>query len=546
MSGQLRFHAVVLSLVCLVCLVTFTVTAIAAEPPVTVLSVLRDYSLHSPSDPVPAIMQWSWPEDVKKQASTFSQSQIIDHEGKRGLSLTVTDQMPWGNSEFLRAMLVGPDLLPPTADAVVIKLRVLEGKVTLSLGGPTIYFGHSDVLTAPVTLSAEQGTGWREVTVSLHDGLIRNFRRAGFGRASPVIYYTRWIQEPMGLYVHRGSVGKVLIESITLVSLGRGKSAGNLGLWGGESTGNIEVKPVDWINGFAEPASLQQVFTATHESADFQGPAKLSRPNWTPPKVSLIANPKETDGRLGVLRIEHRAAEEVAFTGIKLSTGDRMENRTALTPDEKRLHDSILADNDAIERKLDENPSRDSRLPAYFEYAIALDVRVTSPLPIEQVSIDWLLYESPVDAPLDFERCRPPVEWRDKPDLAFDFYLTEKLLKGESYAMHHARRALPNGQWTRVILPLSDFVCVFGWSTMADKQAKQQSPQRNTATALLFTPSFRQNLQTTTIEIDRIVWVGCSLSDPTSFRTFPQVDPAKVRLVPFGGDGVLRQMVPVE
>jgi hypothetical protein len=220
----------------------------------------------------------------------------------------------------------------------------------------------------------------------------------------------------------------------------------------------------------------------------------------------------------GVLRVVHRGAEEVAFTGIKLNNPDLRERVTNSIPSQPE--------------------------PNFLD-AIALDLRVTSPLPIEQVSIDWLLYESSVDAPLDFERCRPPADWRDKPDRAFDFYLTEKLLQGQSYAMHHARRALPNGQWTRVILPLSDFVCVLGSGTLADKQAKQQSPQRDTATALCFTPSFRQNRQPTTIEIDRIQWVRRSSSDPASFRTFPQADPAKVRLVPFG-DGVLRQMVPAE
>jgi hypothetical protein len=509
MRRQLRFHAVVLSLVCIACLITTAVTAHSAQPPVTVLSVLRDYSKQTPSTPVPAIVLWSWPEDVKKQAVTFSQSQIIDHEGTRSLSINVTEQVPWGVSESLRAMPIGPDLLPPTADAVVIKLRVLEGKVTLSLGGPTIYFGHSDVQTMPVTLSAEQGTGWREITVSLHDGLIRNFRRAGFGRASPVIYYTRWIQEPMGLYVHRGSVGRVLIESITLISQGRGKAE--------RAFEAGEKKLEQTISDFTEPASLKQVFTASHESADFQAPAKLSRPNWTPPKLSHDMS-DDSAKHQGVLRVVHRGAEEVTFAGIKLSNPDLRERNTNSIPSQPE--------------------------PNVLD-AIAVDLRVTSPLPIEQVSIDWLLYESPVDAPLDFERCQPPVEWRDKPDRAFDFYLTEKLLQGQSYAMHHARRALPNGQWTRVILPLSDFVCVLSSGTLADKQAKQLSPQRDTATALCFTPSFRQHRQPTTIEIDRIQWVRRSSSEPASFRTFPQVDPARVRLVPFG-EGVLRQMLPAE
>ncbi len=442
------------------------------------LSVLRDYTQQPTSPPAPAITLWSWPADVKNNALKFSQMQVVETDGKRALRLTVTDQLPWDKIDAYRAFIIGPDLLPPTADAVAFRCRVLDGSITLSVGGPTIYFGHSDVQTQSVTLTAKDTPEWRTVTLSLHDNLTRNFRRAGFGKNAPVIYYTRWIQEPMGVYIHKGSVGTLLIERIDLLTQNRGKPY--------PTFPPQDIKPIAPIADFANPDSLNQVFAATHEPADFNAPLKPTRPTWKPPLFSHT--PKNADGKEGFLTIEHQGAEEIAFTGIKLT-------------------------------------------PAPAANAIAIDIRASNRLPLVELSVDWVLYASPPASPLNFDHFRPPESWRSDKANAFDYYLTRPASIDQSYAFYHTRRALLNGQWTTVILPLADFVCVFGSgpnsgtspgpTSMASSLSQQLPIDPATPIALGLLPSFRQHRQPTTFEIKRIQWVHL----PTlSARSFPQID----------------------
>jgi hypothetical protein len=454
----------------------------------SVVGVLKDYGQQPVSELAAGVVMWSWSEEVKKQAKTFSQVQVIEQEGARALSLTVTDKMPWGANESYRVMPVGPDLLSPLVDAVRIRCKVVEGEVSISVGGPTIYFGHSDVMTEPVKLSAKDGQGWRDVVVKLDDRLVRNFRRAGFAKDSPVIYYTRWVQEPMGLYVHKGSVGTVLIEKVEVLNQGRGRATATFA--------EKDVKVVSEIAGFGEAKDVERVFTATHESADFSGPAKLTRANWKPGVVGLKA--EAGDGHAGVLTVEQQGAEEVVFTGMKV-TGEKEAN------------------------------------------AIALDIKVSNPLAIQEVSVDWVLYAAPVGKGLDWEKLRAPMEWRGEKDKSFDFYMSEKGMRGESYALYHARRAMPNGKWVRVIVPLADFVCVYGAGEMKESMEKQTPVDGAQVVALGWLPSFRQNKRATTFEIDRVQWVKVP-GEGAALRSFWQVDPAKVKLEPWGERGA-KEMV---
>jgi hypothetical protein len=479
-------------LVTVLVLTLLTSLAGANDDPAQPIATLRDFAKEPISDSAPAITFWSWPQNVKQEAKTFSQSKIVEVEGKRALSLTFTDKIPWGANESYRVSHIGPDLLPPAADAIVFRCRVISGAVTFSVGGPTIYFGHSDVQTDPVKLTANDHGEWQNITISLHDRLVRNFRRAGFARQSPVIYYTRWIQEPLGLYVHKGSVGTLEIQRIDLINQGRGKAY--------PAIKPDDVKVIAAISDFTDADSLKQVFTATHEAADFQAPPKPTRPSWRPPMLTHLQDAQ--DGHQGVLNIAQLGAEEVAFTGIKV-------------------------------------------VPAPQANAIAIDMRASNPLDLKELSVDWILYAAPVDAPLDWDRLRPPESWRNDKASAFDFYLTPKAMQADSYAFYHTRRALPNGQWTQVILPLPDFACVFGSGKMAPAMANQTLPDPAQVIALGFLPSFRQHRQPTTFQIDRIQWVHIP-GDASSLQSFPQIDPVKVHLIPWGpqNNANFRQMVP--
>ena len=58
---------------------------------------------------------------------------------------------------------------------------------------------------------------------SLHDGLLRNFRRAGFSGNAPWIYYARWAQEPTRFYVFKGSGGEIQIKDLEIIFKGMGQ-----------------------------------------------------------------------------------------------------------------------------------------------------------------------------------------------------------------------------------------------------------------------------------------------------------------------------------
>ncbi len=488
---RLLRHRLLLAVI--LCVTAFS--SLHAQTPATqdkLIATLRDYAQQPVTQPTAAINPWNWAPELKRDAKNFSQMQVIDHEGRHALSIKLTDQLPWGATESHRVLQIGPDLLPPTADAVSLRVRVLEGSFTLSVGGPTIYFGNSDVQTQPITLTAKDAPAWRTVTLSLHDQLVRNFRRAGFARESPVIYYPRWIQEPLFLCIHRGSAGTLLIERADLLNQGRGQPY--------PSFKPEDIKTIASISDFANPDSLAQVFTATHEPADLSGPPKLTRPTWKPPILGYKADAPGTHH--GILTVEHQGSEEVVFTGIKVT-------------------------------------------PASEANAVAIDMRVTNPLSLEQISVDWLLYAAPPATPLNLDRLRPPEAWRADRVNAFDYYLTLPSLRTESFAFYHARRAFPNGKWTQVIIPLPDFVCVYAAGTMTPAIARQQAIDPAQVCLLGWLPSFRQHRQPTTFEIDKIQWVHVP-GAAASLRSFPQIDPQNVKLIPTGPQpgSELKQMVP--
>src|SRR5690606_27268834 len=141
-----------------------------------------------------------------------------------------------------------------------------------------------------------------------------------------------------------------------------------------------DVQAVAPIADFASSDDLKKVFTATHKAPDFTGEPRLARPTWTPPKLS---HREVGDDRRGVLHIEHRGQEEVAFTGIKVAGA------------------------------ADAN-------------AIAIDLAASHPTDFETLSIDLIAYVAPHDdAGFNWTSFAPPKAWRDQPDVAFDYYLSE-------------------------------------------------------------------------------------------------------------------------
>lgn len=448
-----------------------------AQAEATVVAVVQDYAQQAPDEARPAMLQWNWSDEQKANAVQFSTRQIVEHEGRTALQLTVNEGVPWVKRDSLAALNLGIDLLPPTVDALRIHYKLLSGQIELSFGSPTVYFGHSDVQSTPLRLYDDGTTSWRMAEVSLFDGMIRNFRRAGFARESPVVYYTRWIQEPLYLYLHQGSNGSLLIDRIELLATGRGKPYPTF-----EAD---EVEVLATLGEYDGQQDVGRVFTATHAKTDLTGEPRRARKAWGPPQISHVAEAE--DDRRGVLKVEHQGAEEVAFTGIETT-------------------------------------------PPTGANAIAFDLRVSHPTDFDELSVDLLIYAAPRDGGFAIERFAPPVRWRDHKDVAFDAYLTADTLDEVDYAFYHTRRAAPNGQWTRWVVPLADFVCVYGHGAMRSAMMRQEPIDPAKIVAIGWLPSWRQHKFVTTFEIDQVQWVRVpgSSAELTSFAQIPDI--AAIRL----------------
>ena len=266
---------------------------IGAEDP-RVLRVIETFDSLPASDSdrnLSPITFWRWSEEEKKKAGDISRLEIATAPGATGeaLKLSVRQALPRG-LDFFAFWSTGLDYLPPETTAIRMRARVASGRFTLSVGGPTAYFATSDVRSEPQVL--EPSSEWHTVTFSLVSDLERNFRRPIFSSESPVIYYTRWIQEPMRLLIGVDSLGELWLDEIELIASGEGTDFPDYA----EET----VKPL------AE-SDLSRAFTFATDDREFD----LSH---TPGKEPM-RKPAILEGR-GPLAARQRGLEEMSFIGV--------------------------------------------------------------------------------------------------------------------------------------------------------------------------------------------------------------------------------------
>lgn len=162
-----------------------------------------------------SISHWRWSEEAKRRAKEFTQLRICEGEGTKGRALVVAISKPLPEGADLYALWTTSwDDLPPGTLSVRMRARVVAGNFTLTVGSATAYFANSDVWARPQVLGPGE---WQTLEFSLVSDLHRNFRRAIFSAESPVIHYTRWIQEPMRVMVGAGSQGELWLDDIELV-----------------------------------------------------------------------------------------------------------------------------------------------------------------------------------------------------------------------------------------------------------------------------------------------------------------------------------------
>jgi len=281
---------------------SFLLSPILAGDEPRVLRVISTFAEDTIAGPaLSPVTYWRWSVPDKANAGTFSQLERADLPGAvdgRGLKVTIPHALPAG-LDFYALWSTGLDYLPPETTAIRMRVRVVSGRFTLSAGGPTAYFATSDVRARPQVLEPETADGgWRTVTLSLISDLERNYRRPIFSSESPVIYYTRWIQEPMRLLVGADSTGELWIDGIELIGTGEGRDF--------PVFADGEVRPL-------AKADFGTAFTFATDDREFDLSHTPGKEAVRKPAV-LRTN---ADSR-GSLEAIQRGLEEMSFIGVKM------------------------------------------------------------------------------------------------------------------------------------------------------------------------------------------------------------------------------------
>lgn len=284
---------------------------------------------------------WQWGADSLTWRD-FSTLDIVQGSNNKYLRFWVKDSIPDAISSFKAPnslsnlssvqsiVTIGSyvgNLLSPRADAVKVKLKIEQGSLGLTFGSSVSQLGNSDVLTKVKYLSTSNhddcvalADGWIQCEFDLNANLIRNLRRSNYSgdntgvsgsiknlNGDEIIYYNRWVQETMSLYlVNYNSNGVkiisgnpiVLIDDIELINKGQGKTFPTF-------------STITNINTIADfETNINNVF-----KVNFNWPTSPQPP--TSLSLSSIANSGTKS-----LTIVSNTAEELSWTAINAPDGE--------------------------------------------------------------------------------------------------------------------------------------------------------------------------------------------------------------------------------
>ena len=438
------------------------------------VATLRDFEDEDvgPTTP-PFISAWNWPAWEKAAASNHS-SMSVGRWGSSGGKcgrLVVTSGLYWGTADSYATFDLFATLLPPEADAVRMRVKVLRGSAVVAVGAPTIYPADSDVWSQLRTLNASTSDDWEVVELSLFHGVARNYRRDLWTSVSPTIYFPRWIQDVLQLYVLHPTDAEILIDDVQLISTGAGRPYPTF------SPADIAV--VGQALEFNAPAGLEPTFTASHLVRAANPPAKLSLTNGPTPGTSAWQT---------VLR----GQEEVSFAGVKVQT-DSSAN------------------------------------------ALVLKIAARHPRNFTELALDFFVYAVPESARPSFpwhELVPTPATGFDY-DLSPASLARANSSQPFDLAFFHARRVVANSAvWETLVIPFADFVCVYGSGSLAAVEQQQSTLRGEEIIAMLFLPPWRQRSDATTVLIDSVSFGTLKSAAAGALRSFAQVANASaVKLV---------------
>lgn len=367
-----------------------------------------------------------WTNEFRERARAWSSIEVVPDGEGRALRIRVNDPQTFtaGAGGVIR---LAP-YFPPEADAVRIRLKVVTGHASIYVGGPTAYYGNSDVFTEPQTIRAGAKPDWVEVVCPFNHPTWRNYRRSGFSTDAPRNYYSRWAQEPVGVFLAPDSLGEVLVDHIELVALGEGKPF--------PTFAPAQIQPVKSIADFEDGQRDQafNLYMAAAEAEWFDESWRRSKPLRFEPMRLAVIDAGQT-GRKS-LECRGRTAEEVHCTGVHTS-GEAEANAITVT------------------LNVDAPGQRNSLVGA-------------GPV----VPLDFLVFVAPTEIPFPWQSLAPSAELRASCGHGFDYNFTHRTIAPRTdlhFAIYQTRRYLKPGEWSRLALPAADFTCIYGQGSMRER-----------------------------------------------------------------------------
>ena len=458
-----------------------------------------------------SIVVSSWTTDMKatNTANPYSwRTNVLDAElGKTAFRLTMATNFPWvwtnGSTQKIDTVsicsLTGWDYLRPDIDEVRVRLKVVSGHFLLAAGCINLAFAPSDAFT-DFRILDESVDGWQTVRLSLNKNLIRNYRRSDFTKRLPYISISRWIQEPLQLYLFRSGSGELLVDRVDLVATGQGLS------YPQPVTG--QIVPVATVADFETTNDMALAFSYSTVALNLSGPqptnytkvnqntsgnivvAGKSIQWFLPPRRAWVA--QSTNGSYS-MEVKQTGYESYAFTGLQLPNPDGA-NAIQLTV--RADHASTLTN-------------------------LVLDFVACAAPPASRATFPWT-------------NCQPPLAWLADTNLNFALCLSETNTWKESYALYHLRRTVTNGQWIRVLLPLDDFAGVYACNAGTNLLNYGQPLRSTNLLYLGFFSPYRQLKAETRLLIDDVslVWVDLPPEQLRSFWQPPVITNAQLIALP--------------
>lgn len=236
------------------------------------------------------------------------------------------------------------------------------------------------------------------------------------------------------------------------------------------------------------------LYMADAEAEWFEQSWKREKPlRFAPLQLAVVDS--GVDGKRS-LACTGRAAEEVHCTGVRTG-GDAQANALAVT--------IAVAAPDQRNTLVDVGPT---------------------------VPIDFLVFVAPVGRSFPWQRFAASDELRSHPNPGFDYQFSYRTIRGYAdvdFAVYQTRRYLTPGEWTKLVLPVADFTCIYGHGSYRRRLVDHEPLTCDDVIAVAWlNPWCRIGRRDSTIttRIDDLSFVRVAGS-PTEHRSFWQVPDVK-------------------